>query len=1145
MKYNDEDQAKNFAAIKKPMFNQHKRRIKLSFLIISIISAVGFIAMMGKVPAHVQILTTNLVVIISAFVFWRRGSHFRWAAISLALLFIASMTLFWELWEGRSEFLSYDDPFFLLGMALMAVYLYQIQPRLYPAWIWYLGFFYLAVSIIQFTLTSIFGSAPLDFGSQTILATIIIMAGLPVIAVVTTARASTAHLFWFLGWQMWWLGDLLGMVSESNVINLNINTRLSIHMWGSGLVLFGLIAEARHWKAGLLPYVLGVGSLLICWLFGLIFLRSTPDSIFMNWLICGGIILFVNTLIFFRNYQNEILRTRKGLRHEAASFIKARMEKSEFLASLSHEFRTPLNVIVGFSELLSDYDAVHLNPVQLDLVHEIKRSSAILTNLISRLLDYSKLEAGKTPLELQKFAIKPWLDIFIIPYSARAKEKGLNIHIKVDADLDICTLDLALTQQAIGELIDHAIDYSDKSDINLIVSRADNEQLSLYIGASNHIIPDNHFLDFEHLSNTYYRNHQNAELGLALANECAKVQSGRLRIASDQGPNSAFILLIPLFMDNSYKQATGNRSVYETMLKHVDGAETAWIPYYHKRIAIALIVILALIPIFLSTEWPGRLLASLIYFIGAGFAWRAGRALPLRLVATGLALAATAFAVSAFALLFQWMEWYQQRWLMFIIGDIICITGLGLLKPRLWPQWALLGFIIPLGATLHLFSVFPLETNAIADQYSVLIILLGIGVTLPAMQFALRGYGAYGRLIWVSGLFIYWFSAYGDALFSLSSSSPALLSATNIHYAYGAFLVGLGLFIEHRHADSKNASFTMMLVMGPALLIWGTDIVYLRANPEVMLFWIISGGAIINLMGLGILYSLQRRNNLLLELLRQIYRQSFSANEDKNYFIASLSHELRTHLNTLVGFSELLESGDMGDMDEFAAKDVAAIAESGEHLVTLITDVIDLTYTGECSSDLSCSAVDVAQLLNNCLMLVGQRAMEKSVELDIEINNEVGLVSCDPLKVKQISYNLLSNAIKFTPAGGKITLSAGLESRQTVLSHQNAVGFSIEPLADFSRFLAIRVVDSGIGINLQDQQKLFRAYSQLEAGKAQIGTGLGLHLVKNLAAQHGGTVMIESQPNKGSTFTVWLAYEEPEATNSPTPDNAGVMIAIQ
>jgi PAS domain S-box-containing protein len=250
------------------------------------------------------------------------------------------------------------------------------------------------------------------------------------------------------------------------------------------------------------------------------------------------------------------------------------------------------------------------------------------------------------------------------------------------------------------------------------------------------------------------------------------------------------------------------------------------------------------------------------------------------------------------------------------------------------------------------------------------------------------------------------------------------------------------------------------------------------------------------------------------------------ASHMKSEFLATMSHELRTPLNAIIGFSEALKDGLMGDMSDSQHEYIGDIFTSGQHLLSLINDILDLSKVEAGMMALELEAVDLKSLLLNSLSIVREKAAAQRVHLELETDENLDTPALDMRKTKQIVYNLLSNAVKFSANGGNVTLRARSVSRDTVGTLSGNWPILNFPLADneYNKFLEICVSDNGIGISKENMAKLFQAFTQIDSSLARKfeGTGLGLAMVKQLAELHGGSVAVASEEGEGARFAVWL-----------------------
>ena len=239
----------------------------------------------------------------------------------------------------------------------------------------------------------------------------------------------------------------------------------------------------------------------------------------------------------------------------------------------------------------------------------------------------------------------------------------------------------------------------------------------------------------------------------------------------------------------------------------------------------------------------------------------------------------------------------------------------------------------------------------------------------------------------------------------------------------------------------------------------------------------------------------------------------------KDEFLASMSHELRTPLTAVLGMSDVLTAEIYGPLNEKQLHSVQSIESSGRHLLSLITDILDLSKIEADKLDLRIGLVSVAAVCQASLQLIKQSANKKQITVSSKLDQSATTLQADERRLKQILVNLLSNAVKFTPEGGEI----GLEVEG-------------DPAHHLIHFI---VWDKGIGIAPEDKPRLFQPFVQLDSSLSRqyTGTGLGLALVRRMAEIHGGSVSLETELGRGSRFTISLPWHEPNQGGSPVDDS--------
>ena len=238
------------------------------------------------------------------------------------------------------------------------------------------------------------------------------------------------------------------------------------------------------------------------------------------------------------------------------------------------------------------------------------------------------------------------------------------------------------------------------------------------------------------------------------------------------------------------------------------------------------------------------------------------------------------------------------------------------------------------------------------------------------------------------------------------------------------------------------------------------------------------------------------------ELSQQAVMEMREADRLKSQFLANMSHELRTPLNSIIGFSRVILKGIDGPVTELMQQDLTAIYNSGQHLLGLINDILDSAKIEAGKMELAFDEVNIQDLTHSVLSTMSGLIKDKPIEMRQFIEEDTPTVRADAIRIRQVMINLLSNAAKFTEEG--------------------FITVRVEPfrIEDGRKQVKISVSDTGPGISQQDQEKLFQAFSQVDASPTRKsgGTGLGLSICKQLINMHGGQIWVNSKEGEGSTF---------------------------
>ena len=242
--------------------------------------------------------------------------------------------------------------------------------------------------------------------------------------------------------------------------------------------------------------------------------------------------------------------------------------------------------------------------------------------------------------------------------------------------------------------------------------------------------------------------------------------------------------------------------------------------------------------------------------------------------------------------------------------------------------------------------------------------------------------------------------------------------------------------------------------------------------------------------------------------LRDARDEAQWANSTKSEFLSAMSHEMRTPLNAIIGFGQIMADEMMGPLGNDRYREYAGdINDSGRHLLRLINDLLDVSRIEAGKLTLQLESIQFEQILRASLRLITAPARSAGIELETHVPPDLPRIEGDERRLRQIVINLLSNALKFTPRGGKITVS--------LAKKHEGIGFTVR--------------DSGVGISPDDLARVTRPFEQSARylSQHQEGSGLGLAVTNALVEQHGGTMTIESRLDHGTTVFVWLPCHSP------------------
>lgn len=264
------------------------------------------------------------------------------------------------------------------------------------------------------------------------------------------------------------------------------------------------------------------------------------------------------------------------------------------------------------------------------------------------------------------------------------------------------------------------------------------------------------------------------------------------------------------------------------------------------------------------------------------------------------------------------------------------------------------------------------------------------------------------------------------------------------------------------------------------------------------------------------------------ELSQQAVMEMREIDRLKSQFLANMSHELRTPLNSIIGFSRVILKGIDGPVTELQKQDLTAIYNSGQHLLGLINDVLDLAKIEAGKMELAFDEVNMADVTSSVMSTMSGLVKDRPVQLKRIVEPHLPTVRADAIRIRQVMINLLSNASKFTDEGDilvEVVTAPGPTGRNEVM---------------------VSVTDTGPGISKEDQAKLFQAFSQVDDSPTRKtgGTGLGLSICQELINMHGGRIWVESEVGQGSTFHFTLPLFHKESEASPAANGNKIILSI-
>ena len=768
--------------------------------------------------------------------------------------------------------------------------------------------------------------------------------------------------------------------------------------------------------------------------------------------------------------------------------------KSEFFSNISHEFRTPLTLMLGPVEEILAGGTDLASPAALRQLETVRHNALRLSKLVNALLDVSRVEAGSMATVYVPTDLAALTADLASNFRSACERAGLDLTI--DCDAVQAVVDREMWEKIVLNLLSNAFKFTLEGGIRVSL-RARNGHAELEVRDTGTGIPAEElprlFERFHRVKGARGRSYEGSGIGLALVRDLVRLHGGDVRVESTLGGGSAFTVTVPL--GDAHLPA------------HAVQAGVEDTPPAAARVAPFLDEALTWLPDTDEDRRPapdgeprGRVLLA---DDNADM-----RAYVRRLLETaGYAVDTAADGVQALAAC-------QANSPDLVISDVMMpnLDGFALLSrlradPATQPLPVILlsaraggearaeGFAA--GADDYL--VKPFAARELVARVDGAIRLAATRRAAAARERDLAVAAAQARVR-------------SDVLESITDAVYAVDGDWRIVYVNRrmeelwrrdrAELVGRVLWEVAPEPPEAHAEVYRPLrqvmetrrplsdeVFSPGLDFWCGLTVYPRAE----------GGVSVHLRDV----SERKRQEQALQLARD---EAERASQVKSAFLATMSHELRTPLNAIIGFSETMELGLFGPLGSPRYVEYCHnVLTSARHLLDLINDILDFSrLDASVTPRLADEVIDLPPLLAECLNVVRLRAEDGGLHLVSEWEAGLPVVRADHLRVKQIVINLLSNAIKFTPHGGRVTLRAA----------RDPAGGGI----------VLEVADTGIGMRPEDIPTALAPFGQIDAGVARRfeGTGLGLPVAARLTELHGGRLDIVSAPGRGTTVTVTL-----------------------
>lgn len=959
----------------------------------------------------------------------------------------------------------------------------------------------------------------------------ILVAAAPYLAAALQGEVPSSRFFWILGWSLFWMGALFRLLAlldagvfSHGPIPVPTDTILVLSLF---CVCLGYVGEARGWELGLWPFILGTGLALMVWAVGLLFYRMQPLFFLAAWLVVGGLIFLGSTLGFLMGYLATRRRAIWRMRQQNAALERSRSSKSAFLASMSHELLAPLHAIATGAASLEEGRAGNLDVEQRDLAAEIHQGGARLLALVERILELAGLEAGRVAVQHETIDLAGLLEAAAASFRPRCAARHITLEVLAPADGLVLNTDATQLRRILDELLENALaSFQDGSTTpRRICLQAGHGVGRKGMGDAEIICADTgQGMDNKPAEGSYaaFQSGLRPGIGLALAKERLALLGGSMRLESVPGQGTAVHLHLAGQPGTAGRPALAAQDAPVVL----EGQEDDLRPPPPWLIPMALGGLLAPLVLFMQGGVAGSRLVNTLYVgLAALMAWRCGGA--WRFLGLGLGLNGLTQLWSAVALFLELPALYQWRWPLFHAAYPLIWLGLMGMTPRCRPRKVVapfLGLIILAALPIMAF----MAQGPWLSTYVSYPLLVGMSclAMLPALEAALDGRAPPGRLLWAFGFLVLLYLQEFVLLLALSGMPDPYSNPVFVYLYFVIYLCwALGLWAEQQRLELCYAP--ILLGCGSFLLVWAGGLYLFREQETIYDNLVVSGAVILFLSALAVLASQHARIHNAHRAMGVVHRALEQAEAARRRFLDSMSHHLRTPLNAILGFADLLKLGDPEPLPAAALEQVRAIESAGEHVLSLLHDILDITAIETGDRHRTTGAVAMDRLITNSLAIVKERSRARRIALVHRIDPDVGACWTDARSVKQLLFNCLALAVRCAPEAGEVTLCAELVPGQAMLAWRPAPGFSLPAGNALDSRQSLHVAIAGIGSGLGNggyDGFLEAAGRDILAGEMG-GVSPELDVIRQVAGELGGAVAMENGPGRGGVLHVWLPWE--------------------